>query len=112
MDRFGQRRILLPLALLDATFTGLLIALTETGAPTAALVGCGLAGGFCIPNIGSALRALWPELLRRRDELLSAAFALDSVAIEVLFTAGPLSPRRSWRPCRRSPRSRSAPRAC
>ena len=81
MDRFGQRRILLPLALLDAIFTGVLVALTETGAPTAALVGCGLAGGFCIPNIGSALRALWPELLRRRDELLSAAFALDSVAI-------------------------------
>ena len=90
MDRFGQRRILLPLALLDVTCTGVLIALTEGGAPTAALVACGLAGGFCIPNIGSALRALWPELLRRRDELLSAAFALDSVAIEVLFTAGPL----------------------
>ena len=58
MDRFGQRRILLPLAVLDATFTGLLIALTEGGAPTAALVACGLAGGFCIPNIGSALRGM------------------------------------------------------
>ena len=90
MDRLGQRRVLLPLAVLDVACTVALVVLTEEGAPNAALVACGLAGGFCIPNIGSALRALWPELLRRRDELLSTAFALDSVAIEVLFTAGPL----------------------
>ena len=36
------------------------------------------------------MRALWPELLRRRDELLSTAFALDGVSIELLFTVGPL----------------------
>ena len=47
-------------------------------------------GGLAIPNIGGALRTLWPQLLRRRDELIPAAFALDSVAIELLFTMGPL----------------------
>lgn len=90
MDRLGHRRVLLPLALIDAAATAALIALTESGAPTAALVGCAVIGGVSIPNIGSALRALWPDLLRRREELLGAAFALDSVAIELLFTIGPL----------------------
>jgi len=90
IDRLGQRRVLLPLAIADAFATAGLVALTELGAPTAALMGCGLLGGFAIPNIGAALRALWPELLRRRAELVAAAFALDSVAIELLFTVGPL----------------------
>ncbi len=90
IDRIGQRRVLLPAALLDAAATGLLIALTEAGAPTVALVACGLVGGLTVPNIGGALRTLWPQLLRARDELIPAAFALDSVAIELLFTLGPL----------------------
>jgi MFS family permease len=90
IDRLGQRRVLLPAALLDAVATGLLIALTEADAPTAALVACGLAGGLAVPNIGGALRTLWPELLARRDDLIATAFALDSVALELLFTLGPL----------------------
>jgi MFS family permease len=90
IDRFGHRRVLLPLAIVDASSTLLLIALTEADAPTIALVLCALVGGFAVPAIGSAMRALWPELLRRRDELLSTAFALDGVSIELLFTVGPL----------------------
>lgn len=90
IDRLGQRRVLLPAALLDALATGLLIALTEADAPTVALVACGLIGGVTVPNIGTALRTLWPELLRRREQLLPTAFALDSVAVELLFTVGPL----------------------
>jgi MFS family permease len=90
IDRFGHRKVLLPLAMVDAGSTLLLIALTESDAPTVALVLCALVGGFAVPAIGSAMRALWPELLRRRDELLSTAFALDGVSIELLFTVGPL----------------------
>jgi predicted MFS family arabinose efflux permease len=47
-------------------------------------------GGLAVPNIGGALRTLWPELLRRRDDLIATAYALDSVALELLFTLGPL----------------------
>jgi len=90
IDRLGQRRVLLPLAVIDACATVVIVALTETGAPTGALMACALVGGLAIPSIGAALRTLWPELLRRRRELLPTAFALDSVAIELLFTAGPL----------------------
>jgi MFS family permease len=90
IDRLGQRRVLLPAAIVDVIATGGLIGLTETGAPTVALVACGLLGGFAVPNVGGALRAIWPELMRRREALMPTAFALDSVALEFLFTAGPL----------------------
>ena len=90
IDRLGHARVLVPAAMLDAAATGALIGLTESGAPTVALILCGLLGGIAIPNVGGALRALWPELLQRRDDLLSTAFALDSVALEALFTTGPL----------------------
>ena len=91
IDRLGQRRVLLPAAIVDVAATGALIALTESGAPSA------VAGGVrrssaASPSRTSAARCapLWPELLRRRDDLLPAAFALDSVALELLFTPGPL----------------------
>jgi MFS family permease len=90
IDRLGQRQVLVVAAVVDVTATGLLIALTEADAPTVALVACGLVGGVAVPNVGGALRAMWAGLLRGREPLLSTAFAIDSVALEVLFTAGPL----------------------
>jgi MFS family permease len=90
IDRQGQRRVLVIAAVVDVTATGLLIALTEAGAATVALVACGLVGGVAVPNVGGALRAMWSSLLRGREQLLPTAFAIDSVALEVLFTAGPL----------------------
>jgi MFS family permease len=90
IDRLGQRPVLVVAGVVDIAATGLLITLTETGAPTVSLVACGLIGGFAIPNVGGALRAMWSGLMRDREELLPTAFAIDSVALEVLFTAGPL----------------------
>jgi MFS family permease len=90
MDRLGQRRVLVPAAVVDVTATGLLIALTEARAPTLALIACGLLGGLVVPNVGGALRAMWSSLLRDREPLLPTAFAIDSIALEALFTAGPL----------------------
>ena len=90
IDRLGQRRVLVVAAVVDVAATGLLIALTETDAPTVTLVACGLVGGVAVPNVGGALRAMWAGLLRGREPLLPTAFAIDSVALETLFTAGPL----------------------
>jgi hypothetical protein len=36
------------------------------------------------------MRTLWPDLLRASPELVATAFALDSVAVELVFIAGPL----------------------
>jgi MFS family permease len=90
IDRLGQRRVLVIAAAVDVTATGLLIALTEAGAPTVALVACGLVGGVAVPNVGGALRTMWAGLMDGREALLATAFAVDSVALEALFTAGPL----------------------
>jgi hypothetical protein len=51
---------------------------------------CGFAGGIAVPNVGGALRMMWRDLTRGRESLLATAFALESVALEALFTAGPL----------------------
>ena len=90
VDRFGHRRILVPLSLLHAAALGGLVAAAEAGAPVAGLVACGLLAGFAIPLTSSVLRSMWPMLLRDREELMSAAYALDSVMIELIFILGPL----------------------
>ena len=90
VDAFGPRRVLVPLGIVHAAALGALVASTEAGAPTAALVACGLLAGFAIPPTSSVLRSLWPSLLRGRPELIQAAYALDSVLIELIFIAGPL----------------------
>ena len=90
VDRFGQRAVLPPLALVHAAALGLLVAFTELGAPTAVLVACGVLAGFAIPPTSSVLRSMWPKLLEDRPHLLQPAYALDSVLIELIFILGPL----------------------
>ena len=54
------------------------------------LVACGFVAGFAIPPTSSVLRSMWPALLRDRPQLMQAAYALDSVMIELIFVLGPL----------------------
>jgi MFS family permease len=90
VDAFGQRRVLVPLAIVHAVALGALVASTEAGAPAAVLVAFGFLAGFAIPPTSSVLRSMWPDLLRERPELMQSAYALDSVMIELIFVLGPL----------------------
>jgi MFS family permease len=90
VDRFGQRRVLVPLGLVHGTALGLIVVTAEAGAPTLVLVLCGLIAGFAIPPTSSVLRSMWPTLLRERPELIQTAYALDSTLIELIFILGPL----------------------
>jgi MFS family permease len=90
VDRFGQRRVLVPLGMVHAAALGALVGSAELGAPTFVLVLCGLLAGFAIPPTSSVLRSMWPSLLKDRPELVQAAYALDSVLIELIFIVGPL----------------------
>jgi MFS family permease len=90
VDRFGQRRVLVPLGFVHAAALGAIVATAEAGAPVAVLVACGVTAGFAIPPTSSVLRSMWPTLLREQPELISAAYALDSVLIELIFIVGPL----------------------
>jgi predicted MFS family arabinose efflux permease len=77
-------------AITHAAVLGLLVLGGKTGAPVAALVAAGVVAGGTVPPTSSVQRTLWPELLGDRTDLRQAAFALDSVGIEVLFITGPL----------------------
>jgi len=90
VDALGQRRVLVPLAFVHAAALGGVVGLTELGAPTALMLACSVAAGFAIPPTSSVLRSMWPSLLRERPELVTAAYALDSVLIELIFILGPL----------------------
>jgi MFS family permease len=90
IDRHGHARVMLPLAALHATSLGALVTLGLAGAHTAALVACGLAAGASIPPVGSVVRPLLPQLLGSDERLLPTAYAVDGIAIELVFIAGPL----------------------
>ena len=90
VDALGQRRVLVPLGFVHAAALGAIVAGTEAGAPVAVLIACGFVAGFAIPPTSSVLRSMWPSLLHDRPHLLQAAYALDSVLIELIFILGPL----------------------
>jgi MFS family permease len=90
VDRLGQRRVLVPLAVVHAAALGSVVGFAELGAPAAVLTACSVTAGFAIPPTSSVLRSMWPSLLRDREDLLQPAYALDSVLIELIFILGPL----------------------
>src|SRR5215213_7605905 len=90
IDRRGQRAVLAPLALAHAASLGAIVAVALGHAPVAAVIAAGLAAGIAFPPIGSVMRPLWPRLLADRVELLTTAFALDAVIVEMAFVSGPL----------------------
>jgi MFS family permease len=90
IDRHGHAQVMLPLAALHAASLGALVALGLGGAPTAVLVLCGLAAGASVPPVGSVVRPMLPRLLASDEALLPTAYALDGIAIEMVFITGPL----------------------
>jgi MFS family permease len=90
IDRFGQRRVLVPLALVHGGGLGLLLGLASLTAPVALLVPAALLAGLAIPPISATLRPLWPQVLRDEPDLVPTAYALDSVFVEFVFVFGPL----------------------
>jgi MFS family permease len=87
-DRLGQRRVLQPLVTVFAISTAVFIACAELHAPLWVLLITGGAAGSSMPSLGSMVRARWSALLAGSPALHSA-FALESVADEMIFVAGP-----------------------
>ncbi|MBM7168243.1 MFS transporter [Streptomyces sp. G44] len=87
VDLHGQPRVQLPAALLSALG---MAAFAFTGPDRLALayVAVGAAGLFT-PPLEGGLRALWPSVLGK-EEQVHAAYAMDAIAQEVMFTVGPL----------------------
>jgi MFS family permease len=87
-DRFGQRRVLRPLIAIFAICTVAFIVAAQLRAPVWALVITGGLAGATMPSLGSMVRTRWSTLLAGSPALHSA-FALESVADEFIFVAGP-----------------------
>jgi predicted MFS family arabinose efflux permease len=90
VDRYGQRRVLPPLALLyAAAFVGVLaLAGHGTAGETGAIVLAGAAGAV-IPPLSASMRVLWVALVGNGPRL-QTAYALDSVLEDLVYTIGPL----------------------
>ncbi|MFG2116157.1 MFS transporter [Streptomyces sp. NPDC048718] len=87
VDLKGQPRVQLPAAILSALGMAVL-AVAGIGDLFLAYAAVLVAGLFT-PPLEGGLRALWPSVLGRADQV-HRAYALDAVAQEVMFTAGPL----------------------
>jgi MFS family permease len=87
VDLHGQPRVQLPAAVLSALAMAV-FALTGTE-PAAVSWTAVAAAGLFTPPLEGGLRALWPSVLRKEDQV-HTAYAMDAVAQEVMFTVGPL----------------------
>ncbi len=88
VDLYGQPRVQVPAAVVSGlgmtafAFVGL-------EPPAVAYAAMAVAGLFT-PPLEGGLRALWPSVLRGKEERVHTACAMDAVAQEVMFTVGPL----------------------
>ncbi|MFD5422673.1 MFS transporter [Streptomyces sp. NPDC127069] len=88
VDLYGQPRVQLPAALVSAL--GMVwLAAAGTGSMAAAYAAV-LVSGLFTPPLEGGLRALWPTVLGGREERVHAAYAMDAVAQEIMYTVGPL----------------------
>ncbi|MFJ4361815.1 MFS transporter [Streptomyces massasporeus] len=87
VDLRGQPRVQLPAAVLSALAMALF---AFSGIGSLPLAYAAVAGaGLFTPPLEGGLRALWPSVLGREDQV-HTAYAMDAVAQEVMFTVGPL----------------------
>jgi MFS family permease len=93
VDRLGQTRVLVPLAIVHTSALAAVIALALADAPALATGALAALAGAANPPISACLRPLLIELLEEEDgsgQLLVAGYALDSIMIELVFILGPL----------------------
>ncbi|MGW1004645.1 MFS transporter [Streptomyces sp. NPDC002520] len=87
VDLYGQPRVQLPAAVLSALAMS---AFAFSGIdPLPLAYATVAAAGLFTPPLEGGLRALWPSVLRR-EEQVHTAYAMDAIAQEVMFTVGPL----------------------
>lgn len=89
VDRAGPRRVLHATAASYPALMVSLVLLVEADASFAAVGLCAMAAGAVFPPVTSCVRALLPRLVAD-DRLVHTAYSVDSIAIELMFIAGPV----------------------
>ncbi|MEU1087136.1 MFS transporter [Streptomyces sp. NPDC005576] len=88
VDLYGQPRVQLPAAVVSAL--GMVLLALAGLDPLPLAYAAVIVAGVATPPLEGGLRALWPSVLGQREARVHRAYALDAVAQEVMFTAGPL----------------------
>jgi MFS family permease len=88
VDRYGQARVIVPMAAVFACSVAGLVVAVELHAPTWLFFAPGIVAGSTMPALGPMSRARWSSLLAGTPRL-HTAFSLESVADELCFVVGP-----------------------
>lgn len=88
-DRYGQARVLRPLAAVFAVTTFAFVLCAGSGAPTWALLISGGLSRASMPALGPMVRSRWSRLLAG-TKLLDSAYSMEGIADEIIFIAGPV----------------------
>ncbi|WP_327174839.1 MFS transporter [Streptomyces sp. NBC_01335] len=88
VDLYGQPRVQFPASIVSAL--GMVLLALAGLDPLPLAYAAVIVAGVATPPLEGGLRALWPSVLGQREERVHRAYALDAVAQEVMFTAGPL----------------------
>ncbi len=87
-DRYGQARVLRPLAAVFIVATAAFGMCAVGQAPTWTLLVTGGLSRATMPALGPMVRSRWSHLLAGTDRL-DAAFCIEGIADELIFIAGP-----------------------
>ena len=88
-DRFGGGHVVLAAAIADAAAMTAFVVAVRRDAALAIILSLALLIGAFTPPTGPVLRASWPRLFPEPD-LREAAYALESVTLDLVFIVGPL----------------------
>ena len=95
VDRFGQRRVLVPVGLANAALLGAFPLVVTGTAPDLALLALSVLIGVSAPQISPMSRTRLVGLIRRsvaperREKLVNGTMAYESAADETVFVVGP-----------------------
>ncbi|MDR2348225.1 MAG: hypothetical protein LBD90_06380 [Bifidobacteriaceae bacterium] len=90
VDRFGQRRVMLPSAMVSAFALAVLVVLGTVRAPVWTLFPAAVIAGAAAGAPGAMVRARWHHVLRDSQKL-HTAFSLESTLDELTFVVGPVT---------------------
>lgn len=92
VDRFGQHRLLPPLAAVHGAALVVFVVTVQLGLPFLLQALAIALAGASQPAIGAVVRARWVYVVGRDGSAgqLRGAFALESIVDELIFTIGPL----------------------
>lgn len=89
VDRHGQRRIAVPLAVFSTAVLAVLLVCSANGAPAWTLFVTYAASGV-VASLGTMSRARWNEIYRHDEERLHVAMSFEQVLDELTFVVAPV----------------------